>query len=384
MEGGLAGPLFTNLAVVALVVFSALAPLLLLVAPAVATQLATQLGWGPSQIGTYFSVELGGLSLATLPSLLWLGRVNARHVALVAALVFAGGNLATALWMPEDFNTLLALRALTAFGGGTLMVLCMTSAGVSPNRDRVYGLWVLGQLVAGAVGLYLLPQMFDALGLRSLYAALAMLTLVAMPLIRGFDPFLGRAAQAAAGARLSGVGLGVAALSIGGVLALYLAIGGVWTFVGTAARQAGVDAAADGTLLALASLMGIAGAATASWIGDRCNRSIMMLVGYGLLVLSLVGLAQWTTVVGYGAAVFAFKFAWTFVLPFVLAAVANQDPSGRLISGLHFVIGMGLAVGPLLAGVLLERGAGLTVLFLSAAAIGAVSCVALLRVERAQ
>ncbi len=100
-----------------------------------------------------------------VPSCGW-DDVDARRVAAIATAVFCIGNLATALLMP-GFVALLALRALTALGGGTLMVLCMTSAATSGNRDRVYGLWVVGQLVAGALGLFVLPHLFDAFGLRA-------------------------------------------------------------------------------------------------------------------------------------------------------------------------------------------------------------------------
>ncbi|MFW2474917.1 MFS transporter, partial [Burkholderia pseudomallei] len=178
-------PAFTSGTLAALVAFAAITPLLLLVAPAVAGQLGAQLGLSASRIGTYFFVELGAFSAATLPSYLWLGRIDARRIAWGATAVFCAGNLATAVWMP-GFAPLLALRAATALGGGTLMVLCMTSAAASGNSDRVYGLWVVGQLIAGAAGLFLLPHLFDMVGLRALYAVLAALALCAAPLARRF------------------------------------------------------------------------------------------------------------------------------------------------------------------------------------------------------
>jgi predicted MFS family arabinose efflux permease len=268
------------------------------------------------------------------------------------------------------------------------MVLCMTSAATSANRDRVYGLWVVGQLVAGAVGLFLLPHVFAGYGLRALYVVLGVLGLCAAPLVRGFDPALGRAKHAggavaavlepqAARAALN------AAFVIGGVLAFYVAIGGVWTFASKAAALAGFDAAHTGEVLAAASVMGIVGAGCASLIGGRVARFAMLLAGYAILAVSLAGLATQPGTSGYMAAVFAFKFAWTFVLPFILAAAAKHDRSGRLVASLNFVIGAGLAAGPLIAGVLLDAGASLAALFASAAAICVVSCVCLLRVERA-
>ncbi|WP_175655573.1 MFS transporter [Burkholderia ambifaria] len=375
---------FARSTLVALVVFAAITPLLLLVAPAVAGQLATQLGLSASQIGTYFFVELGAFSLATVPSYLWLGRVDARRVAACAIALFGMGNLLTALWMP-GFGALLALRAVTALGGGSLMVLCMTSAATSENSDRVYGLWVVGQLTAGAIGLFVLPHVFAAFGLRALYVALAVLALLAAPLSRGFPATLGArtaSTQAARGGADADADADASprfvALAIGAVLMFYLAIGSVWTFASRAAAQAGLDPQSTGNVLAIASVMGIAGAALASCAGGRLARRAMLAAGYALLAASLVALAALPDAIGYSAAIFAFKFAWTFVLPFMLATVARIDTSGRLVATLNFVIGAGLAAGPLLAGLLLDAGGTMHALF-AAATAGAIASFAALR-----
>ncbi|KWO47259.1 MFS transporter [Burkholderia sp. MSMB1459WGS] len=373
---------FARSTLVALVVFAAITPLLLLVAPAVAGQLATQLGLSASQIGTYFFVELGAFSLATVPSYLWLGRVDARRVAAFAIALFGAGNLLTALWMP-GFAALLALRAVTALGGGSLMVLCMTSAATSTNSDRVYGLWVVGQLIAGAIGLFVLPHVFAAFGLRALYVALAVLALLAAPLSRGFPTSLGtRASAYAARGDAPPTPRRFVVLAIGAVLTFYLAIGSVWTFASRAAAEAGLDPQSTGNVLAIASVMGIAGAALASCAGGRLARRAMLATGYALLAASLVALAAMRDTGGYGAAIFAFKFAWTFVLPFILATVAQIDTSGRLVATLNFVIGAGLAAGPLLAGLMLDAGGTMRALFAAATAVAIMSFTALRHIDR--
>ncbi|WP_071334636.1 MFS transporter [Burkholderia contaminans] len=371
---------FARSTLVALVVFAAITPLLLLVAPAVAGQLATQLGLSASQIGTYFFVELGAFSLATVPSYLWLGRVDARRVAAFAIALFGAGNLLTALWMP-GFVALLALRAVTALGGGSLMVLCMTSAATSENSDRVYGLWVVGQLIAGAIGLFVLPHVFAAFGLRALYVALAALALLAAPLSRGFPSSLGARATPARNAAAQ-TPQSFVVLAIGAVLTFYLAIGSVWTFASRAATEAGLDPQSTGNVLAIASVIGIAGAALASCAGGRLARRAMLAAGYALLAASLVALAVMRHAGGYSAAIFAFKFAWTFVLPFILATVAQIDTSGRLVATLNFVIGAGLAAGPLLAGLMLDAGGTMRVLFSAATAVAIVSFAALRHIDR--
>ncbi|WDD93879.1 MFS transporter [Burkholderia sp. FERM BP-3421] len=374
-------PHFTSATLAALVAFAAITPLLLLVAPAVAAQLAAQFGLSASQVGVYFFVELGAFSAATLPSYLWLGRVAAPRVAFVAVAVFCAGNLATAGLMP-GFPALLALRAVTAFGGGTLMVLCMTSAATSGNHDRVYGVWVIGQLIAGAIGLFVLPHVFQLFGLRALYLALALLGALAAPLARAFPAALGARAAGRGETMPPASSARLAALAIAGVLTFYLAIGGVWTFASRAAAAAGFDASATGTVLAIASLFGIAGATLAALLGGRAARRAMLYTGYGILVGALALLAAQAGAPGFAAAILAFKFAWTFVLPFALASVARVDPSGRLIATLNLVIGAGLAAGPLVAGLLLDGGGTQRQLFALAAVAACASLALLLRVER--
>ena len=114
----------------------------------------------------------------------WLADRVPSWVAVAGAIVFILGNLASAL--ASGYGSLLALRIVAAFGGGTVMVICMASAAASPERDRVYGLWVCGQLVLGALGLWLLPGLFAAHGLAALYVGLAVLMGLCLPLLPRF------------------------------------------------------------------------------------------------------------------------------------------------------------------------------------------------------
>lgn len=371
----LSGASFPRLTLIALVAFAAITPLALLVAPALAAQLGMELGIGPSQIGTYFFVENGAFSAASLLAFYWLGRIDVRSVAVAALAVFVVGNFATALLLP-DYTTLLVLRAITGFGGGTLMVLSMVSAQDAKNPDRVFGYWVVGQLVAGAVGLALLPHLFGAFGLKSFYIVLGAVTLLLSPLYRGF---LAPAAAAAAGTRggTNGSFVLLAIFTVAAILAFYIAIGGVWTFASMAAEQAGISGASIGTILAIASLFGIAGALIAVYLGGRWARQAMLLVGYAILVLSIVGLATIEGGTAYIVAICAFKFAWTFVLPFIVAEVAGRDPSGRLVASTTLIIGTGLSLGPLFAGIMLDAAWSLNAVFMAAAACGFVSLACL-------
>lgn len=366
----------SRLTVIALVAFAAITPMALLVAPALAAQLGAELGVGPSQIGTYFFVENGAFSAASLLGLFWLGRVNVHVVGMIALAVFVIGNLATALLL-SDYTTLLLLRALT----GTLMVLSMVSAQDADNPERVFGYWVVGQLVAGAIGLAVLPHLFAGFGLKSFYLVLGILALLLAPLYRGFRaPAASKlpGARSAPGSRF----VLLAILAAAAILAFYIAIGGVWTFASMAAEQAGLQPAGIGNILATATLFGIAGALIASFLGGRVARRLMLLLGYAILVLSVVALALLKGGASYIAAICAFKFAWTFVLPFIIAEVASRDPSGRLVASTTMIIGTGLSLGPLFAGTMLDAAWSLQAVF-AAAACGLLSFACLLLSPRA-
>lgn len=251
-----ASPASGNLALLAaIVVFAAITPTILMTAPAVAAQLATQWQLSPARVGDLFSVELGAMSLATLPAFHWLKRVDWRHAALLAGLLFIAANLASAL--AGSYPLLLALRFCSALAGGSLMILCLSSAASTATPSRVYGLWVMGQLVVGAVGLALLPALFERFGLAACYLVLAGLMGLALPLSRAFPsgspPAEARASTGAVHSRLR-VGLGILA-----VLTFYISLSGVWTFIGAIAEGAGISAGASGEVLAGATLMGIAG-----------------------------------------------------------------------------------------------------------------------------
>jgi predicted MFS family arabinose efflux permease len=99
------------------------------------------------------------------------------------------------------------------------------------------------------------------------------------------------------------------------------------------------------------------------------------------MLAAIALLAGQPGIVRYAAAAFLFKFAWTFALPFILASLAAADRSGRLINAANMVIGGGLALGPLLAGHLIQAG-GLNPMLAAGFALGTLSLILLATLVR--
>ncbi|QZI73244.1 MFS transporter [Pseudomonas protegens] len=349
----------------AIVLFAAITPAVLLMAPAIAAQLASQWHLSPTQIGDLFSAELGAMSLATLPAIWWLKHIDWRRAALCSAVLFIVANLLSML--AHDYSLLLIARIGSALAGGSLMIICLASAAASPSPSRAYGFWVMGQLVLGAVGLSLLPMLFERFGLGACYLILALLMSLCLPLARCFPA--GAAHPAADAPQAPAISWPKASLGILGILTFYISLSGVWTFIGAIGSQSGLSAQTNGDILAVATLMGIVGALCATLFGDRLPRSALLLLGYGLMAGSVLLLLGQPQLARFALAALVFKFTWTFILPLVLARMAEMDRSGRLMNASNLVISAGLAIGPTLAGRLIESSGGFQGLLLGGAVI---------------
>lgn len=374
-------PGISNAAFITLVIITAIVPLILLVAPAAASQLATEMKLSPSQIGTYFFFELGAFSLGTLPSYLWLHRIDGRRVALVSALILCLGNFATA-YLVTGFVSLLVFRAITALAAGTLNVLCMMTAAKAENPDRVFGICIVGQLVVGAVGLWIFPGLFATFGISALYVGMGLLAVAIIFVARNFPDFMQKPQLAANSLnREEAVPSSalIPVLVVASVFLFYIAMGGVWTFVHNSADAAGLDATTAGRVMSIATIMGVIGAAVASFLGGKVNRTLVLWVGYAAMVLSIVGLAFKGGPAEFTAAVFLFKFGWTFVLPFIFAAAASVS-SSRLFGSLSLFVGGGLAIGPLIGGYLIQATGSTATLYWSGAVVTAISALMLNRI----
>ncbi|MEN0135779.1 MAG: MFS transporter [Rhodococcus sp. (in: high G+C Gram-positive bacteria)] len=339
-----------------IVLFSSVVGTLLLMAPAVASQLQLQLGLNPSQTGDLFSAELGAMSFASIPALWWMNKFNIRTMSTIFGAVFITGNITSAYI--GDYEILLGVRFLTSLAGGSLMVLCMSLAAQTRDRNRVYGLWVMGQLSFGAIGLAVLPHFFDSFGIGIVYWVLAALMILVLPLAR----FLPQRNIAAARTR-DETGHAPnnalqAALGLLAVLAFYVSLSGIWTFVGGIAAASMIDTETSSLILSIATVLGIAGSALATVLGARPNTRINILVGYLAMTLSVALLTGLPGLLRFTLAALLFKFTWTFVLPYIMATLSGLDRAGRVVNLANIAIGGGFALGPFMGGRLVENAGG--------------------------
>lgn len=366
-------------------VFSAVLYTVLLVAPVIAFPLTTKFGLDASQTGLLFSCELGAFSLATLPAYLWLNRVPlVRSVGFCTVIVILG-NLFSGF--VSSFEVLLIVRIITSLAAGSITVVLLALGPKAANPGRAFGLFVVCQLIMGALILAVFPALYADSDVSAMYwtlAGLSVLCLLFVPMLRGLSlagaDASARESEEAADSRtttaeathrptLDRAKIPNFAAGLISILFFYIALSGVWTFMGQLSTAAGNSENATSIILMIATIAGIASALLATILGSSPRRRIYLLVGFGILAVSVLVLLGGPALIRFALAAILFKFGWTFVLPYLIASVSALGGGPQTMNTVNLMIGGGFALGPIIAGALIAGPGGFTALLVTAFAV---------------
>ncbi|MGL3806039.1 MFS transporter [Paeniglutamicibacter sp. R2-26] len=366
-------------------VFSAVLNTVLLVAPVIAGKLVERFGVTPIELGSLFSLELASFSLASLPAYLWMRRLNLRTATYLFTSIVVAGNIASGFM--DSFASLMGARFITSLASGSIMVILLALSGKASNPSRAFGVFVVSQLAMGALILALFPLVFASAGVEAIYWTLAALAALCLLAVRCIDGDALRPSpltaddgeQADAGPAKTKAPAVLLALGLAAVLLFYVALSSVWTFIAQISAASGIGLSASSLVLSLATVAGILSASVATILGESPRRKVFLLIGYLGMGLSVALLFGTPGLIRFATAAVIFKFAWTFILPYLLSTLSDLG-SGNIMIAVNLVIGTGFAIGPMLGGALVQSTGGfnalvavaLVGLLLSMAAVAAI------------
>ena len=335
--------------IVTLVLHASFAAFVLLTAPALVGAFITELQLTPQQAGYIISADMAGMGFATIPALFWLKRINWRKVAFASLLSSAFCHLLSA--GAESYESLLAVRLFAGLFAGTSMSVCLASIGLTLHKERNFGFWVTGQLILGSAGLALMPHVIPQWGVKSVYLCAAASFVLLSALVKFLPQSSVDQSQGSEDSKveMNRHWLTLCVLGVAAIYCFYVALSGVWAYMERIGDASDMSAESLGYYLSIASLAGIAGAISASCLGERWGRNKPVTLGFISILIALILLLGTVQPVRYLLAASAFKYAWSFILPFMLAALSALDRSGRVIVITNIFIGGGLATGPALA-----------------------------------
>ncbi|MFC7752615.1 MFS transporter [Tsukamurella soli] len=162
--------------------YSAVLYTVLLIAPVIAGPLTDRFHLDSTQVGALFSCELGAFSLATVPAYLWLTRVSPVRAVTVCTAIVALGHLVSGF--APSFGVLIVVRIVTSLAAGSITVILLTLPRRTSDPGRAFGMFVVAQLVMGALILAVFPSIYAGHGVAPVYWTLAVLTALCLPAAR--------------------------------------------------------------------------------------------------------------------------------------------------------------------------------------------------------
>jgi len=337
----------------------------LLVLPAMIGTLVDETLLGEAWAGWSASLNFFGGAAAALVMALRMHRLDLRQTAILAFILAAAGDVASAFTANQPM-LFLPVRLVAGIGAGAAYTVVVAAFARLPDVDRGYGLFVTLQFIVSGIGLYLLPVYSGVLGVEGMFMSIAALEIGSLALVRHLP---GRAAD------IASVGGHRTELHV--LLSWAVLLGALGFAIFEAANTAqftylerlGVSMALSdqqiGSALLIASLAGIPGAFAIVILGGRYGRMVPLSVGVGLSLCGLFALITGGSFGNYLLGASLVGFSWAFCLPYIQGLLAGLDPHGSAVAAGSASSTIGGSVGPGLATLALGGGSYTRVLGLS-------------------
>ena len=339
-------------AVLSAIALGTLGVLSFIVQPALVQGFVTHLGLTEPEAVNLAGLEMLGVAIATVLLALPRYPLNWR-TSLAFGLIFAiVGNLASALLVGSP--QLWVARLVAGLGHGSIISLSFTFVGLTTRVDRNVACYLVALLTYGAVGLWVMPDLLDRIGIAGLFVIFALFLTAGFITLRHVPA--SSAARAEPSPTAQQLGLGLLAVGLAGVLAYNMAQGIAWAILFLVGIGAGHGESEVAQALFVSQIFAILGALGSVFLAERVGRWFPIAFG------ALVGAACIALLIGkpglsiFLAAVCGFNMLWNFVLPFILGTVSDFDEQGRMMGPAIAMQMIGLGGGPLLAAQLIGDG----------------------------
>ncbi len=302
-------------------------------------------------IGALFGLEMLALASASV----WFAYkgvgLNLRRCSLVGLGAIVLGYI-YALLSAQLWQFALA-RFIIGLGEGLVLGAANSAGATASNSERVFG----GAQLAISSATILLVSGIPPLTLYWDYQAgigLVLAVLLIMGLFLGYLPERALAEkpdnQVSSLNRLPHLPLGF--LILLAFLLFSLADLSVWLFSERIGDQVGLPPTTIGLLLGVGTGIGLAGPVFAIFVHVRYGRILPFSIGLLLLAGSIFGITHAYNVQTYIVSLLPLNFAVLFLYPYFLGALSEIDPTGAWTTLSAPVVSFGLAVGPIIGGVL--------------------------------
>lgn len=313
--------------------------------PFVVETAITQFGFSEVQAGLMASAELATLAITATLLAIVIQQLDIGLLAIFGALVLGLGNILTIF--TTDVFTFSLTRTMSSIGSGFIIVSAVTAVSSNTNYNRLLSRAILFTTLVLAILFFTLPRVAALMPKAGIFLMLAGLAFSAIPVLL----FLQRGSrQAKTQLLFSANSLGIVAIiALSACFLCQLGDAVFWAFNLQIGDRAGYSAVDLGSIFALATLLGLAAPILANYSSTRFGRiSSLVAINFikGATALTLCYGIQPIFVVLQ----IIMMFAVLITALYMVALLAQLDPTGRL-DALGVALTMTAdAIGPALAG----------------------------------
>ncbi len=311
-------------------------------------------GLSNEQIGLIGTSFFLGYTLASASAFFWIRTFDWRAVSYLSLAVAALGLLLASAG--PGYSSLLAGVFVAGCGFSGLYAVGTTLLGDTSNPPRWYGAKITTEAAIGVALLIVAPALvLPRWGFSGLSLLMVGILLVLAPVLLWLPA---REAMPSTEQSISNGSNHTKAVWLA-LLASGLFMCGqtaIWSFVERIGASAGFDATLVGTLLAVSLAFAVGGSLLAAWLGNRLGLLKPMIVAHLAFFTGLAALTAGHRFDAYAVGSCLILFSVGLGISFAIASVAENDPDGRFVVLSVPAVGVGLMIGPGLAGWLSKSG----------------------------
>lgn len=312
-------------------------------------------GYDNEQIGLIGTVFFLGYTLTSISAFFWIRRIDWRAVSYLAVAIAALGLIIAS--GSSTYAILLSGEFVAGCGFAGIYSVGTTLLSDTSNPARWYGAKITAEAALGVVLLLLAPAIimprWGFLGLS--VSMIGTLILLAPSIL--LLPAQGVRQVSASNLDTDNEGNAPVWISL---IACGLFICGqtaIWGFVERMGANAGFEATLVGALLAISLAFAVSGSLLAAWLGNRIGCFKPLAWSHLIFFAGVVALTRADLFEAYALGACLVLFSVGLGISYSVSTIAEYDPDGRYVALSVPAIGIGVMLGPGVAG-LLADGSG--------------------------
>lgn len=341
--------------------------------PAVVSGLKDGLGFSNQVAGFVSSANLYGASVGALLAVLIVGKIQWRKWSYLLLFTIIAIDLLSTL--VTDATMMIGLRGIHGIVGGLLVGIGFAIISRTADADKTFGYLLFIQWGLGGLGLMILPGLAPEYGVSILFYSLVLFSVVTLCMLP-FLPDYPVLKQSRIEAAVGKVEKRPLIFTLVAIFLFQAANMGLFAFMIGLGENVGLATDFMSSALGMASWIALLGAFLVMMIGTKFGRTIPLVLAITATAVCSYALHFSAVSMVYFVMNLIIGITWAFALPYMFGMCSEFDRAGQYTALGGFASKMGLASGPMLAGLFL--GSDQYNVVINLAVIGLILCCAVL------